>query len=132
MTDVFSKEKRSEIMSKVRSWHTKPEIKVRKWLHNQGFRFRLHKKELPGNPDIVMAKHKTVIFVHGCFWHRHQGCKRASMPASNVETWQNKFERNVNRDKKNQEALKKLGWKVIIIWECEVANGSFMDKLAFD
>ncbi|MEM3433266.1 MAG: DNA mismatch endonuclease Vsr [Candidatus Methanomethyliaceae archaeon] len=129
MIDVFSKEKRSEIMSKIRSRHTKPEMKVRKWLHKQGFRFRLYKKGLPGNPDIVLPKHKTVIFVHGCFWHRHPGCKRASMPASNIETWQRKFERNVIRDKRSQEALRELGWRTIIIWQCEVADESYKEKI---
>lgn len=129
MTDVFPKEKRSEIMSKVRSWNTKPEIKVRKWLHKNGYRFRLHRKDLPGHPDIVLPKYKTAIFVHGCFWHRHLDCKRASMPQSNEEMWTKKFGRNVRRDELNQKTLEQTGWKVIVLWECEIANNSFTGKL---
>ena len=131
MVDVFSKEKSSEIMARVKSCHTKTEIKVRKWLHQQGYRFRLHKRDLPGNPDIILSKHKTIIFVHGCFWHRHNGCKRASTPQSNEEIWRSKFERNVYRDEKNLKQLKDLGWKVLVVWECEVDNGTFKNKIIF-
>lgn len=119
MTDVFSPEVRRRIMSRVRSKDTAPEKMVRSWLHARGFRFRLHRKDLPGCPDIVLPKYKTVIFVHGCFWHRHEGCKRASTPATNVEFWTEKFRKNVERDAKTKKELKALGWKVIVVWECE-------------
>jgi len=112
MADTFTKEKRSEIMSSVRSTNTKPEIAIRRWLHNKGYRFRLHKKDLPGKPDIVLNKLKTVINVHGCFWHRHNGCKHTTTPKTNIEYWQNKFERNIQRDKLNNKKLESNGWKV--------------------
>jgi len=110
------------MMSRVKGKNTKPEIAVRKWLHGQGFRFRLHRKDLPGKPDIALPKYKTVIFVHGCFWHRHHGCKRCITPSTNTEFWEEKFRKNVERDAKNREALETLGWKVIVIWECEIKN----------
>jgi DNA mismatch endonuclease (patch repair protein) len=109
-------------MSAIKSKNTKPEIKVRKVLHSMGYRFRLHSKNLPGSPDIVLPKYKTVIFVHGCFWHRHQNCKYASTPKTRQEFWNKKFNENINRDKINQENLSSKGWKIIIIWECEIKN----------
>jgi len=109
-------------MSRIRSKNTKPEILVRKWLHKQGFRFRLHQKDLPGKPDIVLPKYRTVIFVHGCFWHRHPGCKRTTTPSTNTEFWEEKFRKNVDRDVRNRETLEALGWKVIVVWECEVKD----------
>ena len=117
---------RSKNMSAIKSKNTKPEVEVRKLLHSMGFRFRLHKKDLPGSPDIVLPKYKTVIFVHGCFWHRHRNCKYASNPKTRVEFWNKKFKDNIERDIKNQEKLKSLGWKLKIIWECETKNN---DKL---
>ena len=129
MVDTFTKEKRSEIMSKVRATNTKPETVVRKWLHRNGYRFRLHGKELPGKPDIVLPKHKTVINVHGCFWHRHQGCKHATTPQSNTDYWEGKFKRNIERDRANKNQLEDAGWKVIVIWECEVRNKTFKEKI---
>lgn len=117
--DVFSPEKRSQVMSRIRSKDTKPEKSIRSILHKLGFRFRINRKDLPGKPDIVLPKYKTVIFVHGCFWHQHEGCKIASKPKSNSEFWQKKFSRNIERDKNNQEELKSMGYRVIIIWECE-------------
>jgi len=132
MADTFTKEKRSEIMASVRSTNTKPEVVIRRWLHNKGYRFRLHKKDLPGKPDIVLSKYKTVINVNGCFWHRHNGCKYTTTPKTNIEYWQNKFERNVQRDKINRKKLKNNGWKEIVIWECEVYDGSFESKLKFE
>jgi DNA mismatch endonuclease (patch repair protein) len=114
-------------MRLVRSKDTKPEIKVRSLLHALGFRFRLHKKDLPGNPDIVLSKHSTAIFVHGCFWHRHKGCKEATMPATNQDYWIPKFKRTAERDKKNQKELQHLGWNVIVLWECEIKD---MNRLA--
>ena len=113
---------RSKNMSAIKSKNTKPEVEVRKLLHSMGFRFRLHKKDLPGSPDIVLPKYKTVIFVHGCFWHRHQNCKYASNPKTRVDFWNKKFNDNIERDIKNQDELKSLGWKSKIIWECEIRN----------
>ncbi|MCD6525990.1 MAG: DNA mismatch endonuclease Vsr [Desulfuromonas sp.] len=118
--DVFSQEKRSQIMSHVSGKNTKPEIIVRSLLHRIGYRFRLHRKDLPGKPDIVLTKHKKVIFVHGCFWHSHTACKRAKRPATNKEFWQRKLDKNVKRDKLAVTNLKKLGWDVLVIWTCEV------------
>ena len=119
-------EQRSRNMSAIKSKNTKPEITVRKLLHSMGYRFRLHKKDLPGSPDIVLPKYKTVIFVHGCFWHRHQNCKYASNPKTRREFWEKKFKENIERDKKTQEKLKNLGWKTNIVWECEIKK---QDKL---
>ena len=113
-------EKRSRNMSAIRSKNTKPEIAVRKLLHALGYRFRLHKKNLPGSPDIVLPKYKTVIFVHGCFWHRHENCKYASTPKTRKEFWENKFSANKKRDQKILKEIKNLGWKSIIIWECQL------------
>jgi DNA mismatch endonuclease, patch repair protein len=127
--DIFSVKKRSEIMSKVRSKNTKPEIVVRKLLHHLGFRFRLHKKELPGKPDIVLPKYKTVVFVNGCFWHQHEGCKKSKLPKSNRVFWVDKLSNNIKRDKKNICALEDLGWQVIIVWECELKDLDFVEKM---
>lgn len=106
-------------MAKVRSGNTSPEIAVRRALHGMGFRFRLHKRDLPGSPDIVLPRHRTAIFVHGCFWHSHEGCPRARLPASNVGYWKPKLERNRERDSRALLALNDLGWRVCVIWECE-------------
>jgi len=114
-------------MRRVRSVDTQPEIEVRSLLHRLGFRFRLHRKDLPGKPDIVLPKHRAVVFVHGCFWHRHRGCKRASTPATRRDYWLPKFERNVARDRKNRRDLRRLGWNVVVVWECEIAA---LDRLA--
>ncbi len=120
MTDTVSPEIRHKIMSRIRSKDTAPELAVRKWLHAHGYRFRLHRKDLPGCPDIVLPKWKTAIFVHGCFWHRHPGCGRSTTPETNVEFWEKKFAANVERDTTSIKALGELGWKVIVVWECEV------------
>ena len=122
MADVFSKEERSRVMRRVKSADTKPEMRVRRWLHAQGFRFRLHRKDLPGKPDIVLRKYKTVVFVHGCFWHGHPGCKASALPASNREYWERKIGRNVERDGRNQRLLEELGWRVIVVWECKLRD----------
>ena len=122
MTDIFDPGKRSEIMSRIRGRDTRPEMIVRRIAHGLGFRFRLHRKDLPGRPDIVFPRHQAVIVVHGCFWHRHPGCKRASSPKTREGYWQNKFEDNVVRDKRNETALRDLGWKVMVIWECETKD----------
>jgi len=112
-------------MSRVRSTDTKPELKVRSFLFRHGFRFRLHVKTLPGHPDIVLPKYKTIIEIRGCFWHRHPGCKIATMPSSNVDFWQEKFRKNVERDAKHAAELQKLGWNLIIVWGCETAKKIF-------
>ena len=118
-------EQRSRNMSAIKSKNTKPEIAVRKLLHSMGYRFRLHRKDLPGSPDIVLPKYKTVIFVHGCFWHRHENCKYASTPKTRQEFWEAKFRENINRDKLNQENLSSKGWKIIVVWECEIKDKDF-------
>jgi DNA mismatch endonuclease (patch repair protein) len=118
--DIFSEEQRSYIMSRVASKNTKPELIVRSYLHGLGFRFRIHGRNLPGRPDIVLPKHRCVVFVNGCFWHRHKGCPRASMPSTRVDFWQSKFERNIARDQKNICLLEKAKWKVCLVWECEI------------
>ena len=115
-------EKRSRNMSAIKSKNTKPEIKVRKVLHSMGYRFRLHSKDLPGSPDIVLPKYKTVIFVHGCFWHRHKNCKYASTPKTRQEFWNKKFKENIKRDSEIQEKIKNLDWRSVVIWECETKN----------
>jgi DNA mismatch endonuclease, patch repair protein len=122
MTDILCKEKRSWNMSRIRAKNTKPEMIVRSALHRAGFRFRLHVTTLPGKPDIVLPKYKTVIFVNGCFWHRHQGCKYAYTPKSRQQFWEIKFQKNVERHEKVMNELINLGWKVIVIWECEISN----------
>ena len=123
MVDFLSPSERSERMSRIRSSNTSPELALRRALHALGFRFRLHRKDLPGRPDIVLPRYSTVVFVHGCFWHRHAGCKVASTPKSNTEFWVEKFNRNVARDNRSSESLKAQGWKVIVTWECELGSG---------
>ena len=118
--DIWSKEKRSEVMSKIRSKDTKPEILVRKMLFARGYRYRLHVKNLPGKPDIVMPKYKAAIFVHGCFWHLHSGCREGTIPKTRTEYWEKKLLGNRERDKKHRRALRKAGWRVLRLWECEV------------
>ena len=115
-------EQRSRNMSAIKSKNTKPEIKVRKVLHSMGYRFRLHSKDLPGSPDIVLPKYKTVIFVHGCFWHRHKNCKYASTPKTRQEFWNKKFKTNIERDLEIQDKIKNLNWRSVVIWECETKN----------
>jgi len=120
--DKVSPEKRSWTMAKVKSQDTGPEKTVRSMLYSVGYRFRLQRDDLPGKPDIVLSKNKTAVFVHGCFWHRHPGCKRATTPASNTDYWDSKFARTVIRDAKNQGLLEARGWRVLVIWECELKN----------
>ncbi len=126
MADIVSRSKRTEIMSSVKQRHTKPEILVRKILHRHGFRFRLHNKKLPGTPDIVLPKHKAVIFVHGCFWHQHEGCRKSRRPTSNVEFWNEKLDKNIARDDQKESELKNSGWKVLTIWDCEIKNENLL------
>lgn len=119
MADNLTAEQRRRNMSLIRSSETKPEIFVRSILHRLGFRFRKNVKTLPGKPDIVLPKYKTVIFVHGCFWHQHNGCKRSTIPKSNIDYWIPKLKGNVKRDRQHRKNLEELGWKVAVIWECE-------------
>ena len=116
-------------MAAIKSKDTKPEIAVRKLLHSLGYRFRLHRKDLPGSPDIVLPKYKTVIFVHGCFWHRHEGCKYATNPKTRESFWNKKFEDNKKRDLEIKEKIKDIGWKSVIIWECEIKNESKLKSI---
>lgn len=120
--DRISEERRSWNMSRIRGKDTGPEKTVRSALHHMGYRFRLHRKDLPGKPDIVLPKYNTVIFVHGCFWHRHNGCKYAYSPKSRIDFWQNKFNENVARDHRIREELNALGWHTTVIWECETKD----------
>jgi DNA mismatch endonuclease, patch repair protein len=120
MSDVHSKEVRSYNMSRIKAKNTSPELIVRKFLFSKGFRYRLHDKKLPGKPDIVLPKYKTVIQVHGCFWHSHIGCKYFVVPKTKKEWWIEKLNKNTERDIQNIQHLNKLGWKVITIWECEL------------
>ena len=115
-------------MGRIRSRNTKPELIVRSLLHRMGYRFRLHDRKLPGCPDIVLPKYKTVIFVHGCFWHRHKGCKRGTIPTHRREWWLTKLNGNAERDKRHRRALKKLGWKAIVVWECQTQKPKFLIK----
>ena len=126
--DVFTKEKRSQIMSKIKGKDTKPEKVVRSLLHQMGYRFRLHRRDLPGNPDIVLPKHKKVIFVHGCFWHRHKDCPRAKRPSTNKKFWNEKLSKNIDRDKRNQASLGKSGWTSLVIWQCQIKNLEKLEK----
>lgn len=127
--DSLTKEQRSWVMSRVRSKDTTPERIIRSFLYQQGFRFRLHEKNLPGSPDIVLPKYRTVIEIRGCFWHRHPGCKVAGMPLSNVDFWNAKFERNVARDKRNEVAINNLGWNLIVVWGCQVRDKAILNRL---
>jgi DNA mismatch endonuclease, patch repair protein len=130
VADTVSKEQRSLNMSLIRSKNTKPEVFVRSVLHHLGFRFRKNVKTLPGKPDIVLPKYKTAIFVHGCFWHQHNGCKRSTIPKSNIDYWKPKLIGNTQRDIQHKSELKKLGWNVFVIWECETKKADeLIEKL---
>ena len=120
MADTLTPEERSRLMSRVQSKDTKPEWVLRSALHRLGFRYSLRRKDLPGKPDLVLVKYRAVIFVNGCFWHRHPDCRHATTPKSNLEFWERKFRRNVERDKRNHKELCEKGWRVIVVWECEL------------
>ncbi|MFC1899553.1 very short patch repair endonuclease [Chloroflexota bacterium] len=122
MADIYTKTKRSQIMSHISDRDSKMEISVRKALFSAGFRYRKNVKSLPGKPDIVLPKYKTVIFTHGCFWHGHEGCKASKLPETRREFWENKIRDNVERDKRNINPLEQNGWKVIVLWQCELNN----------
>ena len=131
MADVHSKETRSYNMSRIRSKDTKPEMLVRRFLHKNGFRYRLHVKDLPGKPDIVLPKYKTVIFIHGCFWHGHEGCKYYVAPKTRTEWWLNKIQTNTANDLKAEEILISEGWKIIRVWECELKKRTLEYTLSY-
>ncbi len=120
MADTLTSERRSWNMSRIRGRDTGPELVLRSLLHRAGFRFRLHAKQLPGRPDIILPRYRTAIFVHGCFWHRHPGCRNATTPSTRREFWQAKFDGNVSRDARNQAELEAAGWTVLTVWECEL------------
>lgn len=127
MADIHSPEVRSYNMSMIKGKNTKPEMLVRKYLFSLGFRYRLHEKKLPGRPDLVLPKYRTVVFVHGCFWHGHDNCKYFVVPKTRTEWWLNKISTNKSNDLKTVKILKKLGWKVISVWECDLKKGK-VDK----
>jgi DNA mismatch endonuclease (patch repair protein) len=124
MSDFLSPAERSARMAAIAGKDTVPELVLRSGLHRMGLRFRLHAKGLPGKPDVVLPKYKTAVFVHGCFWHRHENCRIASTPKSNTDFWIAKFERNVNRDATVREQLLRMGWRVVVVWECELTAKS--------
>jgi len=117
------------MMSRIRSRDTTPEIKVRRIAHAMGLRFRLHRRDLPGSPDVVFPRHRVALFVHGCFWHRHPGCHLAAVPKTRAEFWNTKFKNNVERDRRANEQLIELGWRVAVIWECEANNVETVRRL---
>lgn len=129
MADVLTPIQRHDCMSKIKGRDTKPEIKIRSWLHRNGYRFRIQKSDLPGKPDIVLKKYNLAIFVNGCYWHRHPECKYTTTPATNIEFWQKKFAQNVARDKACIEKLEAAGWNTLVIWECQVRNDTFSQIL---
>ena len=129
MPDVYDAVKRSDVMRKVRGRDTKPEILVRQTLHRAGFRFRIHRRDLPGRPDIVLPKYHAAIFVHGCFWHGHPSCPHAARPMSNVDYWRRKLDRNIERDASNMAALRQAGWHVIVLWECEIRTHAQAEEM---
>lgn len=131
MADIHDKKTRSFNMSRIKGINTKPELIVRKFLHAKGLRFRLHDKRLPGKPDIVLPRYKTVVQVHGCFWHKHEGCKYFVVPKTRTEWWLKKINKTTLNDKDNEKKLKKLGWKTIIVWECEL-KGSKKERTLTD
>jgi len=128
MTDIMDPKRRSDLMAGIRSRDTAPELKVRRIAHRMGLRFRLHRKDLPGRPDLVFPKHRLAVFVHGCFWHRHQGCPRASTPKTRTAFWNAKLAANVTRDVRHEASLKALGWRVLVIWECEAGHRTTVER----
>lgn len=127
--DIVTRERRSSIMARIRGRDTKPELAVRRAAHAIGYRFRLHRRDLPGSPDMVFPARRKVVFVHGCYWHRHPRCRLAYTPKSNVTFWTTKFDRNVRRDEEAQTRLLELGWDALTIWECQTADDSWLKRL---
>ncbi len=130
--DRLSKQRRSEIMSRIYGKDTNPELVVRSMVHKLGYRYRLHSKKLPGKPDLVFSKRKKVMFVHGCFWHGHRGCRKGKLPKSNLDYWVPKIEQNKKRDAKNRRKLKSEGWDVLVVWQCELKNVEALKKRIVD
>jgi DNA mismatch endonuclease, patch repair protein len=122
MTDTLTRLERSQLMAKIKGKNTGPELAVRSLLHRAGHRFRIHVRDLPGTPDIVLPRHRTVVFVHGCFWHRHRNCKIATTPKSHKKFWLEKFVRNVANDRKHRRQLRRLGWQVVTVWSCQLKH----------
>lgn len=122
MTDTVDKQTRSRVMSRVQHKNTRPEMVVRRLVHGAGFRYRLHAKDLPGKPDLVFRTRRKVIFVHGCFWHRHSGCKLARLPKSRLDFWEPKLEKNKERDQRDIATLRQSGWEVLVVWECQLKD----------
>jgi DNA mismatch endonuclease, patch repair protein len=129
MVDTLTREERGTRMALVRNKDTKPEMRVRSMAHRMGFRFRLHGPGIPGHPDLVFTSARKVLFVHGCFWHRHPGCPRTRLPKSRLDFWKPKLLGNARRDRKNQAALQKLGWSFLVIWECETENENTLRRM---
>lgn len=129
MADHISPERRSWLMSRVKGKNTTPEIRVRRLAHATGLRFRLHRRDLPGKPDIIFPRYKVALFVHGCFWHRHPGCKKASSPKTRQEFWTQKFEKNIARDQRNVRDLENAGWSTLVVWECETKSEDRLREL---
>lgn len=127
MVDQFTRKQRSRVMARVKNKNTKPEKRIRSMLHRMGYRFRLHRRDLPGAPDIVLPRHKKVVFVHGCFWHSHQ-CPRGKRPATRKEFWNAKLDANQERDRANREALERIGWQVHVVWECQLKDPDVVQK----
>ncbi|MGO4410277.1 MULTISPECIES: very short patch repair endonuclease [unclassified Brevundimonas] len=132
MIDTVDPVRRSAMMAKVRGKNTAPELRVRRVAHGMGLRFRLHRKDLPGTPDLVFAKHRLVVFVHGCFWHRHEGCRRATTPSTRQEFWKAKFAATVQRDAQQIRALQAAGWRVLVLWECDLKDDEVLKTLLTD
>ena len=128
MTDIVDSKRRSELMAGIRRRDTAPELAVRRIAHRMGLRFRLHRKDLPGRPDLVFPRHRLVVFIHGCFWHRHEGCRYASTPKSRIAFWMEKFAANVARDARQVAALRALRWRVLVIWECESRHNATVER----
>lgn len=127
--DIVDKATRSRMMSGIGPANTRPELEVRRYLHATGMRFLIHDARLPGKPDIVLPKYRVAVMVHGCFWHRHPGCRFATTPTTNVDFWRAKFDENVKRDKDRTGQLRRMGWHPIVVWECEVGGGLALDRL---
>ncbi|MCZ6653884.1 MAG: very short patch repair endonuclease [Planctomycetota bacterium] len=128
MADVFDRETRSRVMARVRGEDTKPELLVRKWLYAKGYRYRVHRRDLPGKPDIVLSRLRTAVFVNGCFWHGHTRCSHSALPVTNQRYWRQKIERTVRRDRRNAQRLRHLGWHVVTVWECRIKEDSYLTK----
>ena len=128
MTDIVDSKRRSELMANIRGRDTTPELAVRRIAHRMGLRFRLYRNDLPGRPDLVFPKHRLAVFVHGCFWHRHEGCRHASTPKSRIAFWTEKFTANVVRDARQEAALRALGWRVLVVWQCESRDEATVER----